>query len=108
MSSRIVRFNPGLYKPLYQKFRFFPSASPEKYGGSFLKNAMAEVPELLFCIPMLVFSFGVLAYRMSMDTPEIEKPFKNYYSVIRPDDPRIKFIDTRFYDACGAATSKAN
>lgn len=105
--SRVIRFNPGLYKPLYEKFRFFPSATPEKYGGSILKNAMAEVPELIACVPYMVFVFGVLGYHWYKNDPDTEKPFKPYYSVIRPDDPRIKYIDTRPYEVCGATIPKA-
>ena len=40
------RLSKGPVTEVVKKFKWFPLASPEKYGGSFLKNAWAEIPEV--------------------------------------------------------------
>ena len=40
------RFSKGPIVPTFKRFRWFPLATPEKYGGSFLKNAIKDVPNV--------------------------------------------------------------
>ena len=40
------RLSKGPVTEVVKKFRWFPLASPEKYGGSYMKNAWAEIPEV--------------------------------------------------------------
>ena len=40
------RLSKGKIEEVVKKFRWFPLARPEKYGGSYLKNAWAEIPEV--------------------------------------------------------------
>ena len=40
------RLSKGPITEVVKKFKWFPLASTEKYGGSFLKNAWAEIPEV--------------------------------------------------------------
>ena len=40
------RFSKGPIVPTFKRFRWFPLATPEKYGGSFLKNAIKDAPNV--------------------------------------------------------------
>ena len=40
------RISKGRITEVVKKFKWFPLASPEKYGGSYLKNAWTEAPEV--------------------------------------------------------------
>ena len=40
------RISKGRITEVVKRFRWFPLASPEKYGGSYLKNAWSEAPEV--------------------------------------------------------------
>lgn len=45
MSFRLAK---GPNYPLFRKFKFFNMATPENYGGSYLKNLCYERPELAY------------------------------------------------------------
>ena len=40
------RISKGRITEVVKRFRWFPLATPEKYGGSYLKNAWSEAPEV--------------------------------------------------------------
>ena len=40
------RLSKGPLTPLLKRFRWFPLAEPEKYGGSYLKNAWKDAPNV--------------------------------------------------------------
>ncbi len=83
---------------LYRPFRIFNRASPEKYGGSYIKNCLAEAPELFISIVGMVIGTLGAAYliKKDMDTGYLHnKPFRPYYIVIRPDDPLIEEVKQR-------------
>jgi hypothetical protein len=54
------RLSKGPVTEVVKKFKWFPLASPEKYGGSYLKNAWKEIPEV---------SAAVHQYRLSRPSP---------------------------------------
>jgi hypothetical protein len=102
--SRYVRImKTGPVKPLFEKFKFMRPSSPEKYGGSYLKNAWAEVPELLFGAPYFIGGIGLMCYlwyKNSNGDYFTNRPYKPYYTIMRPDDPRVDRIKSEFYDRC--------
>ena len=40
------RISKGRITEVVKRFKWFPLANPEKYGGSYLKNAWTEAPEV--------------------------------------------------------------
>lgn len=89
--------------PLYKPFKYFNRATPEKYGGSLLKNMLAESPELFTCIVGCGICFAWYAYKFStMEDGEDRKvPYKYDYIVVRPSDPLMEHVkfNSKQYDA---------
>ena len=70
-------------------------ATPEKYGGSYLKNLLADAPELLFCTVLFAISGVYIHYKyLTMGDVDIATtaPYKNDVIVIRPDDPLVETL----------------
>ena len=101
MATAAVRqFKQGKIQPLIEKYRVIKSARPEKYGGSYFKNACAEIPEVLFMSIYAVIGAGFVVRGYFKEKNELyytNKPFKRYYTVFRPDDPRVERIHTEYY-----------
>ena len=101
MSSAARRRSAPLnIKPLVRRWRFFKLSTPENYGGSYFKNLLAEAPELVYMTPIWVFTCGYIGFAMwkQANTQYLtNKPYKELYTVIRPDDPRVKNIRTEYY-----------
>ena len=100
--SRYVRImKTGPVQPLVEKFRFIRRAKPELYGGSLLKNAMDKVPHIVFiCGPYAIATVIVMAYQIYIDNKTqvySNRPYKWIYTVMRPDDPRVKDIKADYY-----------
>ena len=90
----------GHVKPLYEKYRYFPRARPENYGNSWLKNTMAEAPEIILCSAAFLFSGLVIAYRTWRDENKgyyYANPYKRHFIVMRPDDDRVRHIQKQYY-----------
>jgi len=101
------RLSKGPVTEVVRKFKWFPMASPEKYGGSWLKNAWKEVPELVLSLTMSVTSMGMLIYMFQQNEKDLrakDRPYKKHYTVYRPDDPRIENLKARpqYYNPEGA------
>ncbi len=101
MASAAVRqFKTGRVGPLIEKYKWIKTASPENYGGSWLKNAMNEIPEVMFMSIFAFIGFGITArgyMREMKDNTFSNKPYKRYYFVMRPDDPKVKNIRPEYY-----------
>ena len=99
-ASALRSIKSGKMKPLVEKWRFFKMSTPEKYGGSYIKNAIAEIPEVLFFSFYAVGALGLVA-KMVYDQRKYEefsnRPYKHYYTVMRPDDERVKRIQREYY-----------
>ena len=100
--SRYVRImKTGPVQPLVENFRFIRRAKPELYGGSMLKNAMDKIPHIVFiCGPYAVATFTVLTWQIyTNNTTDYfeDRPYKAIYTVMRPDDPRVKEIKADRY-----------
>lgn len=100
--SRYVRImKSGPVQPLVEKFRFIRRAKPELYGGSMLKNAMDKLPHIVFiCVPYFIATITAVAWQFYIDKNTdyySNRPYKLIYTVIRPDDPRIKEIKADCY-----------
>ena len=96
----------GPVKGLFQKFKFFNIARPELYGGSYAKNLAAESPELIAAFFITVTGFGLIynAYRQDLGLKHLtDRPYKRFYTVYRPDDPKIENLRQRpaYYNAEG-------
>jgi len=92
------RFSKGPIVPTFKRFRWFPLATPEKYGGSYLKNAIMDAPNFVICLGMGACAIGALAYMVYQDSknPRFhDRPYKRHYTVWRPDDPRIQNLKNR-------------
>ena len=64
----------------------------EKFGGSYLKEAWGTIPEA--CIATLVATIGTIGtlyvyFKDQRTSYRSFQPYKNYYCVVRPDDPRV-------------------
>ena len=100
--SRYVRImKTGPVQPLVEKFRFIRRAKPEEYGGSMMKNAMDKVPHVVFiCGPYMIATCVVIAWQIYTDKMTdfyTNRPYKWIYTVMRPDDPRVKDIKADCY-----------
>lgn len=80
--------------PLYRPFKYFNRATPERYGGSLLKNMLAESPELFLCF--CGFAFAITFNLLKLGTQDEEAlrkvPYKYDYVVIRPTDPLMEHV----------------
>ena len=106
--SRYVRImKTGPVQPLVEKFRFLRRAKPELYGGSLMKNAMDKLPHIVFiCGPYLIATATLFAWQYSWHRSTdhwTNRPYKFIYTVIRPDDPRVKDIKADYYDRVDTA-----
>merc|ERR1711920_459205 len=92
------RLSKGPLTPLLKRFRWFPLAEPEKYGGSYLKNAWKDAPCLVVSLTCSTVSIAMLGYMIHQDEKDLrfkDRPFKRHYTVYRPDDPRIENLKAR-------------
>merc|ERR1712059_118307 len=92
----------GIQK-LVPTWRFLKQTSPEKYGTGvvgLLKNFWGECSGVAVCTVIGVFSvIGVyMTYLEEKETHCISnKPYKQWYTVYRPDDPRITKLKEEWY-----------
>lgn len=110
MSGYVHKFKLGKVQPLIQKYRYLKRTRPEQYGGSYFKNACAEIPELLFFSLYGIAGFAVLGWALWKDSTSDyfrNKPYKRHYLVLRSDDPRVQKINPKFYDRCEGVYEKA-
>ena len=72
-ASALRSIKSGAIKPLVEKWRFFKMSRPELYGGSYIKNAWAEIPEVIF------FSvYGLAGLAMSAQVLYEESKYDEY------------------------------
>ncbi len=97
--AAIRSLKSGPVQPLIERWKLFKLSRPELYGGSYLKNLAAEAPHVLFyCLPCLVVGVTVMTLKYNKDKEVgFRRPYKDFYHVIRPDDPAIKNIQRRYY-----------
>jgi len=93
-----------MVKKLVPTWRWLKQASPEKYGSGplgILKNFWAECPEVALTGMIATFSVIGLYYVLSGDKTDkkfTNKPYKDFYTVYRPDDPRIQKLRTEWFE----------
>merc|ERR1712080_518174 len=97
--------NPqSLIKKLVPTWRFFKMTSPEIYGTGpvgLLKNFWGECSSIAICAGIAAFSIVGLycnyleEKRTNYTTNE---PYKRYYTVYRPDDPRIAKVKEEWFE----------
>ena len=107
--SRYVRImKTGPVQPLVEKFRFIRRAKPELYGGSLLKNCMDKLPHIVFFAgPYTVatlIALGYVGYINNTTDTFRNRPYKSVYTVMRPDDPRVKDIKADNYHRVDSAS----
>lgn len=89
---------------LVPKYKWNKATEPEKYGTGlvgFLKNLYGEAPEV--CLAAFVGGLGVARvvylYCTEKDSGYFDnRPYKLYYTVMRPDDPRIGRLRADWYE----------
>eukprot|EP00092_Neocalanus_flemingeri_P001949 GFUD01002080.1.p1 GENE.GFUD01002080.1~~GFUD01002080.1.p1 ORF type:complete len:113 (-),score=32.38 GFUD01002080.1:102-440(-) len=92
-----------MVKRLVPKWRLLKMTSPEKYGTGpvgLLKNYIGECSEVALASVIFVGSFVsiYLTYLGDKKTNIINnKPYKNFYTVYRPDDPRIEKLRKEWF-----------
>eukprot|EP00088_Acartia_fossae_P018250 TRINITY_DN20523_c0_g1_i1.p1 TRINITY_DN20523_c0_g1~~TRINITY_DN20523_c0_g1_i1.p1 ORF type:complete len:114 (-),score=26.85 TRINITY_DN20523_c0_g1_i1:70-411(-) len=92
-----------MVKKLVPHWRFWKQASPEKYGSGpvgLLKNLWGECSEMVLCGGIALFSIGMMYYKYQEDKKtgaSSNKPYKEYYTVYRPDDPRISRLRQEWF-----------
>jgi len=97
-AAAVRSLKSGPVKPLIERWRLFKRARPEKYGGSYAKNMLAEAPHLYLCMFYAGMGLSLSYYKWFNDREwGEEKPYKDFFHIMRPDDPRIKFIRKEFY-----------
>merc|ERR1712226_666990 len=103
-SPRMTTQNPqSLIKKLVPTWRFLKQTSPEKYGSGpigLMKNAWGEVSEVVVCAGFAAFSIvGIyLNYLEEKRTNyATNKAYKEFYTVYRPDDPRIARVKEEWF-----------
>ena len=87
--------------PLITKWRFFKMARPENYGGSYFKNACAEIPEVIWSGILYAAGLGLVVnavYNPTVNDRQQYYPYKDQYTVMRPNDPRVKDIRTAYLE----------
>jgi len=92
-----------MVKRLVPQWRFLKLTSPEKYGTGpigLLKNAWGESSEVVLTTGIALFSLGMMFYKFH-ENKETElytnKPYKQHYTVYRPDDPRIERLRQEWF-----------
>lgn len=102
VSATIRKMRAGHIRPIVNRFKTFPAANPELYGG-YMKNAIVKLPHLVFFSPFLVLSVVYMAIGYSRldpaDGKRVYMPYKARYTVIRPDDERMRFVSKDSYRA---------
>ncbi len=110
MSRYVNIMKKGPVKPLFQKWKWIRSADPTPYGNSWMKEAWAEIPEVVFiCGFALATTATACTYIYWKHTTTdyySNKPYKMYYTVMRPDDSRVALIKADYYDRCEAINEK--
>jgi hypothetical protein len=85
------------------KWRLLKRTEPEKYGTGLVglaKNAWGEASEV--CFGVFVGLIGCVGFYMHYQENKrtgyiTNKPYKDYYTVYRPDDPRILKLREEWY-----------
>jgi len=92
-----------MLKKLVPTWKLFKQTSPEKYGTGIvglLKNFWGESSEVAIAAMIFVGS-SISIYTMYVNDKETKyftnKPYKQYYTVYRPDDPRIENLRKEWY-----------
>jgi len=92
---------------LVPKWKLLKRTEPEKYGTGMVglaKNAWGECSEVVVALGIAVFS-GVAWYRNYLRNCETgynrNKPYKHYYTVYRPDDPKILKLREEWFETGG-------
>jgi len=88
---------------LVPKWKLWKQMNQEKYGwgvAGFAREAWAEGSEVVICGGIALFS--VIGFYFSyMDNKETGRitniPYKSYYTVYRPDDPRIATLKEEWF-----------
>jgi len=93
-----------MLKKLVPKWSLLKQTSPEKYGTGLVglcKNAWGEASEVVFAGFIFIGS-GIGLYMINEQDKRTKyysnKPYKNYYTVYRPDDPRIDALRKEWYE----------
>merc|ERR1711874_807672 len=93
-----------MVKKLVPQWKFFKQTSPEKYGSGpigMLKNLWGECSEMVLCGGIAVFSVIGTYYKYVNDKETkslTNKPYKDFYTVYRPDDPRIERLRQEWFE----------
>lgn len=92
----------GPVQPLIERWRFFKAARPELYSNSFIKNAWAEIPEVVFFagfygLPAIIIC-SLALYNEDWENYMKRRPYVAHYSVMRPDDHRVKSLLKEHYE----------
>ncbi len=107
--AAIRSLKSGSVRSLYERWTFLKEASPERYGGSYFKNAWAEIPEVVFMgLYFGIFGTAIHTYKYKrqkkMGHPMSRNQYKDLYIVLRPDDPRVQMIRKDYYLRHGGFT----
>jgi len=78
---------------LFEKWQYIQLSEREKFGGSYAKEMFMQTPGVAIYLGCTAFTAAIMYYTyraQNIDQRFTNKPFKNYYEVYRPDDPRIE------------------
>lgn len=111
VSATIRKMRAGHIRPIVNRFKYIPAANPELYGG-YLKNAFVKLPHLVVAAPFMLAGIGYVIVGLSRLDPADERrtyrPYKTTYTVIRPDDERMRFVSKESYKALYERTDEIN
>lgn len=103
------RLSKGPVTEVVRKYKLFPLSRPHLYGNSLLKNAWAEIPEVVCCLTGFAASVLILAYvwrKNKHNEHFLVQPYKFNYTIMRADDPRMQELIRKrpaYYNADGSA-----
>ncbi|QQP57035.1 Hypothetical protein FKW44_001894 [Caligus rogercresseyi] len=79
-------------KPILTRWKVFKLSEKENYGNSHIREFAANYPEIiassLFCLSTIVYAAYTVNKRGA--EPYRNKPFKERFVIVRPDDPEVK------------------
>jgi len=91
-----------MYDRNIPKWRFWNLSEPEKYGRGLMgliKNAYGEQPMVFTTAVIALFSLGCIVKgineRLKDDNYNL-KQYKRFYTIMRPDDPRISLENNQW------------
>eukprot|EP00090_Calanus_glacialis_P047655 TRINITY_DN999_c0_g1_i1.p1 TRINITY_DN999_c0_g1~~TRINITY_DN999_c0_g1_i1.p1 ORF type:complete len:114 (+),score=26.44 TRINITY_DN999_c0_g1_i1:41-382(+) len=93
-----------MVKKLVPTWKLWKQTSPEKYGSGpigMLKNFWGEAPEVALGLGIAIFSYtGIYLHWLSDRETQVHnnKPYKNFFTVYRPDDPRIQALRKEWFE----------